>query len=90
MTPCLVRVCATAGPAVVFSFALAGIVAALDALCYAELSSRYPLAGSVFLYTHLAFGELPALLVGCNLLLGEGPGLGSKLTSPRGTPAHLP
>lgn len=52
-----------------FSYLFAGFVAVLDALCYAEMTSRYPLAGSVFLYCHLAFGELPALLIGFNLLV---------------------
>jgi basic amino acid/polyamine antiporter, APA family len=53
---------------VVFSYLFAAFVSVLDALCYAELASRYPLAGSVYLYTFLAFGELPALLVGTNIL----------------------
>lgn len=35
---------------------------------YAELASRYPLAGSVYLYTSLSLGEFPALLISINLL----------------------
>lgn len=58
-----------AGPAVIFSFLFAGLIAAIDALCYAEMASRYPQAGTVFLYTHLTFGELPALLLALNLLV---------------------
>mmetsp|Transcript_11237 Transcript_11237/g.27628 ORF Transcript_11237/g.27628 Transcript_11237/m.27628 type:complete len:613 (-) Transcript_11237:32-1870(-) len=57
-----------AGPAVVFSFALAAFGCTLDALCYAELASRFPVSGSAYLYTLLSFGELPALAVGINLL----------------------
>ncbi|KAM3577602.1 hypothetical protein VYU27_000478 [Nannochloropsis oceanica] len=53
---------ASAGPAVVFSFIFSGIIAAIDALCYSEMASRYPQAGTVFLYNHITFGELPALL----------------------------
>jgi len=60
---------ASAGPAVVFSFIFSGMVAAIDALCYSEMASRYPQAGTVFLYTHITFGELPALLVSINLLV---------------------
>ena len=58
-----------AGPAVIFSFIFAGIIAAIDALCYSEMASRYPQAGAVFLWLHLTFGELPALLVSMNLLV---------------------
>jgi len=60
---------ASAGPAVVFSFIFSGIIAAIDALCYSEMASRYPQAGTVFLYNHITFGELPALLVSINLLV---------------------
>lgn len=60
---------AGAGPAVVFSYIFSGIIAAIDALCYSEMASRYPQAGTVFLYTHVTFGELPALLVSINLLV---------------------
>lgn len=60
---------ANTGPAVVVSFILAGVVAAVDALCFAEQSSRFPQAGSVFLYSYISFGQLPALLIAINLLV---------------------
>eukprot|EP00471_Norrisiella_sphaerica_P005176 CAMPEP_0184489814 /NCGR_PEP_ID=MMETSP0113_2-20130426/16430_1 /TAXON_ID=91329 /ORGANISM="Norrisiella sphaerica, Strain BC52" /LENGTH=629 /DNA_ID=CAMNT_0026873443 /DNA_START=170 /DNA_END=2059 /DNA_ORIENTATION=- len=58
-----------AGPGVVISFALAAAACVLNALCYAEMASRFALSGSAYLYTILAFGELPALTVGLNLLV---------------------
>lgn len=60
---------AATGPAVVLSFCLAGLVAAADALCFAEMSSRFPQAGTVFLYSYITFGQLPALLIAINLLV---------------------
>lgn len=58
----------SAGPGVVVSYMFAGAISVLDALCYAELASRWPLSGSVYLYTSLSLGEYPALLVSLNLL----------------------
>jgi APA family basic amino acid/polyamine antiporter len=46
-----------AGPAVLISFILAGIVAGLTALCYAELASMIPAAGSTYSYAFAAFGS---------------------------------
>lgn len=60
---------AKTGPAVVLSFGLAGLVAGVDALCFAEMSSRFPQAGTVFLYSYVTFGQLPALLIAINLLV---------------------
>jgi len=57
-----------AGPAIIISFGLAAAACILNALCYAEMSSRFAVSGSAYLYTILAFGEFPALLVGINLL----------------------
>ena len=52
------------------SFALAGLVCIPNALCYAELSSRFPaLVGGVYLYAYTAFNELVAFLVFCQLIL---------------------
>jgi basic amino acid/polyamine antiporter, APA family len=61
-----------AGPAVTVSFLLAGITAALTALCYAELCSAVPVAGSSYSYAYATLGELAAFLIGACLLLEYG------------------
>ena len=58
-----------AGPAVVFSFLLAGIAAAFTALCYAEIASMIPIAGSTYSYAYAAFGVFTAWFIGWDLLL---------------------
>src|SRR5690349_18588068 len=58
-----------AGPAVIWSFVIAGIVAGLSAVCYAELASAVPVSGSSYSYAYATIGELPAMIVaGCLLL----------------------
>ncbi|KAL0007573.1 hypothetical protein SO802_009075 [Lithocarpus litseifolius] len=58
------------GPGVTISFALAGAVCVLNALCYAELASRFPaLVGGAYMYTYTAFNELTAFLVFAQLML---------------------
>lgn len=52
-----------AGSAVVLSFALAGLACACAALCYAELASAIPIAGSSYTYSYAALGELPAWFI---------------------------
>ncbi|KAJ0961618.1 hypothetical protein J5N97_001115 [Dioscorea zingiberensis] len=53
-----------AGPGVTISFILAGAACVLNALCYAELSSRFPaVVGGAYLYSYTAFNELTAFLV---------------------------
>jgi APA family basic amino acid/polyamine antiporter len=59
----------TAGPAVVLSFAIAGVVALLAALCYAELASSVPTAGSAYSYAYATTGELIAWIIGWDLFL---------------------
>src|SRR3712207_4614458 len=59
----------TAGPAVVVSFAVAGVVALLAALCYAELASSVPTAGSAYSYAYATAGELIAWIIGWDLFL---------------------
>ena len=59
----------TAGPAVVISFAIAGAVALLAALCYAELASAVPTAGSAYSYAYATGGELLAWVIGWDLFL---------------------
>ncbi|WP_425565103.1 amino acid permease [Saccharopolyspora taberi] len=58
-----------AGPAVVLSFVIGGVVAALAALCYAELTSAVPTAGSAYTYAYATVGELLAWIIGWDLLL---------------------
>ncbi|XP_057437765.1 cationic amino acid transporter 4, vacuolar-like [Lotus japonicus] len=58
-----------AGPALVISLLIAGIAAALSALCYAELACRCPSAGSAYHYTYICIGEGVAWLVGWSLIL---------------------
>jgi basic amino acid/polyamine antiporter, APA family len=58
-----------AGPAVVISFVLAGVAAALTAICYAELAAMIPIAGSTYSYAYAAFGTFLAWFIGWDLLL---------------------
>ncbi|KAK3015683.1 hypothetical protein RJ639_006618 [Escallonia herrerae] len=57
------------GPALAFSFLIAGIAAALSAFCYAELASRCPSAGSAYHYSYICVGEGLAWLIGWALIL---------------------
>lgn len=60
---------ALAGPAVIISFIFAGLAAAFTALCYAELTSLVPIAGSSYSYAYVTLGELAAIfMAGCLLL----------------------
>jgi amino acid transporter len=61
-----------AGPAVIWSFVLAGAVAGLTAICYAELASAVPVSGSSYSYAYATLGELPAIGVAACLLLEYG------------------
>ncbi|HEX6534924.1 MAG TPA: amino acid permease [Gemmatimonadaceae bacterium] len=58
-----------AGPALVFSFVLAGFACALAGLCYAELASMIPQAGSAYAYTYATLGEIVAWIIGWDLIL---------------------
>ncbi len=58
-----------AGPALVFSFLLLGGACALAALCYAELASMIPQAGSAYAYCYATLGEFIAWIVGWDLIL---------------------
>src|SRR5262245_34335002 len=53
-----------AGPALVLSFVLLGLVCGLAALCYAELASMIPQAGSAYAYSYATLGELVAWIIG--------------------------
>jgi len=58
-----------AGPAVTISYIIAAITSALCALTYAELVTMFPVAGSTYSYTYVAFGEIVAWLIGWDLIL---------------------
>jgi len=58
-----------AGPALVFSFILLGAACALAGLCYAELASMIPQAGSAYAYSYATLGELVAWIIGWDLIL---------------------
>jgi basic amino acid/polyamine antiporter, APA family len=58
-----------AGPALALSLVLVAIVCALTGLCYAELASMIPIAGSAYTYTYATLGELIAWIIGWDLIL---------------------
>ncbi len=58
-----------AGPAIALSFFLVAIVCGLAGLCYAELASMIPVAGSAYTYTYATMGELIAWIIGWDLIL---------------------
>jgi APA family basic amino acid/polyamine antiporter len=60
---------AGAGPALVLSFMLLGVVCALAAVCYAELAAMIPQAGSAYAYSYATLGELLAWIIGWDLIL---------------------
>jgi basic amino acid/polyamine antiporter, APA family len=58
-----------AGPAVALAFVVSGVVCALAALCYAEFASTVPVAGSAYTFSYASIGELPAWIIGWDLVL---------------------
>ncbi|KUN89309.1 amino acid permease [Streptomyces griseoruber] len=58
-----------AGPAVALAFVAAGVACALAALCYAEFASAVPVAGSAYTFSYASLGELPAWIIGWDLVL---------------------
>jgi len=58
-----------AGPAVTLSFVLGGIACAFAGLCYAEMASTVPIAGSAYTYAYATMGEFIAWLIGWDLIL---------------------
>ncbi len=59
-----------AGPGVIFSFILAGLVSGLAALVYAELATALPVTGSAYTYSYATMGEIAAWMVGWSLVMG--------------------
>lgn len=75
-----------AGPAISLSLILVAIVCALTGLCYAELASMIPIAGSAYTYTYATMGELVAWIIGWDLILEYA---GSNMTVSVGFGAHV-
>lgn len=58
-----------AGPAVILSFIIAGVVCAAAVMCYAEFASIMPVAGSAYTFTYATIGEIMAWVIGWDLIL---------------------
>jgi APA family basic amino acid/polyamine antiporter len=58
-----------AGPAITISFVLGAIACGFAALCYAEMASTVPVAGSAYTYAYATMGELIAWIIGWDLIL---------------------
>ncbi|KAL2913952.1 hypothetical protein HK105_206543 [Polyrhizophydium stewartii] len=58
-----------AGPAIILSYIISGVVCIFACLCYAELGSTLPVSGSAYSFTYAALGELLAWIVGWDLML---------------------
>ncbi|MFL5610862.1 MAG: amino acid permease, partial [Gemmatimonadaceae bacterium] len=58
-----------AGPALTISIVLAGFACVFAGLCYAELASMIPVAGSAYTYAYATMGELVAWIIGWDLIL---------------------
>jgi APA family basic amino acid/polyamine antiporter len=58
-----------AGPSVTLGFIVASLGSAFAGLCYAEMASMIPIAGSAYTYTYATLGELPAWIIGWDLIL---------------------
>ena len=64
-----VQAAKNAGPGIVLAFAIAASACACAALCYAELAAMIPVAGSAYTYGYATLGELPAWIIGWDLIL---------------------
>ena len=65
------RTCAAAnaGPAITLSFVLGAFACAFAGLCYAEMASTVPIAGSAYTYAYATMGEIIAWIIGWDLIL---------------------
>lgn len=63
---------AVAGPGVMLSYLVAGAACVLAALCYAEFAALHPTGGSAYSYAYATLGELPAWVIGWDLVLEYG------------------
>src|SRR3546814_15277151 len=89
-----------AGPAVILSFVIAGVICACAALAYAEMSTMMPASGSAYTYSYVVLGELIAwviwwsLILECSLVVSPVPvgwsGYASPLLDGLGFPHALP
>ena len=75
-----------AGPAIAISLVLVAVVCGLTGLCYAELASMIPIAGSAYTYAYATLGELVAWIIGWDLILEYA---GSNMTVSVGFAAHV-
>jgi len=57
------------GPAVILSFAIAGVICACASLAYAEVATMIPASGSAYTYSYYTFGEMIAWMIGVALIL---------------------
>ena len=58
-----------AGPAIALSFVLVALACSFAGLCYAELASMIPIAGSAYTYSYATLGEIFAWIIGWDLIL---------------------
>ena len=58
-----------AGPGVIFSFIIGGILCTFTGLCYAEMAAMVPVSGSAYAYAYATMGELVAWIIGWDLVL---------------------
>jgi APA family basic amino acid/polyamine antiporter len=58
-----------AGPGIVYSFVIGGILCALAGVCYAEMAAMVPVAGSAYAYSYATMGEFIAWIIGWDLIL---------------------